>query len=251
VQTSNAGINHHPPSAKIGVFAKYRYIKWRPTPVKTRSALGYILNGPICGFIRYRYGYKNAKPNIFGSGKAQNDNEVAESKIMIFGSIAITTNLTITIFSTLIKMRHTHIKTGVNNMKKTILLALIAFLSVSAGHAAEHHSGHGGGMGGGGGSGGACMKPKLAKFTPEQLATVAPGAEISFVALNINHPSQVSVIVKGIPVELNSEFKDPYYLFKAKLPDSLRSTVARVNIKVTAKSPPCEAEGGWLLKIGG
>jgi hypothetical protein len=26
----------------------------------------------------------------------QNDNEVAESKIMIFGSIAITTNLTIT-----------------------------------------------------------------------------------------------------------------------------------------------------------
>jgi hypothetical protein len=33
---------------------------------------------------------------MVGSGKAQNDNEVAESKIMIFGSIAITTNLTIT-----------------------------------------------------------------------------------------------------------------------------------------------------------
>jgi hypothetical protein len=131
-----------------------------------------------------------------------------------------------------------------------IIFFIISFLNISAANATEHHSGHGGGSGGGGGgSTGTCGKPNLGKFLPPHLATVTPGAEFSFLVFNIDKPEQVSVTVKNIPVEVTAEFKDPYYLFKGKLPASLVSTAARINIKVNAKSPHCEAENGWLLKI--
>ena len=84
---------------------------------------------------------------------------------------------------------------------------------------------------------------------PPHLATVAPEAEFSFLAFNIDKPEQTSVTVKNIPVEVTAEFKDPYYLIKGKIPASLKNTAARINIKVSAKSPHCEAENGWLLKI--
>lgn len=133
-------------------------------------------------------------------------------------------------------------------MNKIIPIALIAMLSGTVATAAEHHSGHGGGSMGGS-SGGECLKPKLAKFTPEHLATVAPGSDISFVALNISHPEQIVIKIKEIPVEFDSEYKEPYYLIKTKLPASLHNTAARIHIKVNAKSSHCEAEGGWLVKI--
>ena len=49
--------------------------------------------------------------------------------------------------------------------------------------------------------------------------------------------------------EVVADYKDPYYAVTAKLPDSLRNTVARINIKVNGKSSHCEAEKGWLVKI--
>jgi hypothetical protein len=102
---------------------------------------------------------------------------------------------------------------------------------------------------GGGGGGTACMKPHLSKFLPAHLTTVVPGAEFSFIAINIHKPQQISVTVKNIPVPVAAEFKDPFYLVKGRLPESLHNTAARINIKVTAKSSHCEAENGWLLKI--
>jgi hypothetical protein len=134
-------------------------------------------------------------------------------------------------------------------MKRTISLVIISLLAASTTHATEHHSGHGGGGEGGGGTAGTCVKPHLAKFQPAHLATVAPESEISFIALNVHKPEQISVTVKNMPVEINTEFKDPYYLVKAKLPVGLHNTAARINIKVSAKTPRCEVENGWLLKI--
>lgn len=138
-------------------------------------------------------------------------------------------------------------------MKKTRSLAIffiITFLNMSATNASEHHSGHGGGSGGGGGSSaGSCGKPQLGKFMPPHLASIAPEGEFSFRVFNIDKPEQIAVTVKNIPVEVNAEFKDPYYLIKGKMPASLVNTAARINIKVSAKSPHCEAENGWLLKI--
>jgi hypothetical protein len=138
-------------------------------------------------------------------------------------------------------------------MKKPRLLVLffiISFFNIGAVNASEHHSGHGGGGGGGGGtSAAACGKPQLGKFLPPHLATIAPGGEFTFRVFNIDKPDQIAVTVKNIPVQVNAEFKDPYYLITGKMPASLVNTAARINIKVSAKSPHCEAEEGWLLKI--
>jgi hypothetical protein len=138
-------------------------------------------------------------------------------------------------------------------MKKLKLLTIffiISFLNSGATIASEHHSGHGGGNKGGGGSGASfCEKARVAKFLPPHLATVTPGAEFSFLAFNVERPNQIHVTVKNIPVAVTSELKEPYYLIKGKIPASLFNTVARINIKVDAKSSHCEAEDGWLLKI--
>ncbi|MCX7082224.1 MAG: hypothetical protein NT008_02560 [Methylococcales bacterium] len=134
--------------------------------------------------------------------------------------------------------------------KLLISMTLIAFLSSGVVTASEHHSGHGGGPKSSGGSASTCGKPQLAKFSPAHLANVAPEAIFSFYAYNIDKPEYVSATVKNIPVELSAEFKDPFYLIKGKLPASLVDTAARINIKVTGKSPHCEAEDGWLLLIG-
>jgi hypothetical protein len=34
-----------------------------------------------------------------------------------------------------------------------------------------------------------------------------------------------------------------------KLPEALKATAARVNIKVKGKTAKCNSEAGWLLKI--
>jgi hypothetical protein len=134
-----------------------------------------------------------------------------------------------------------------------VIFFIISLFHIGAVNAAEHHSGHGGGNKGGGGSGsaGACGKPQLGKFLPPHLATIAPEGKFTFLVFNIDKPEQVAVTVKNMPVEVSAEFKDPYYLFTGKMPASLVNTAARINIKVSAKSPHCEAEEGWLLKISG
>ena len=137
-------------------------------------------------------------------------------------------------------------------MKKIKLLALCSILTIfmtGAATASEHHSGHGGGMSGGGGTTSSCGKPNLGKFLPPHLSTVVPEAEFSFLVFNIDKPEQVYATVKSIPVELSAEFRDPYYIFKGKLPAALVNTPARINITVKAKSPHCEAENGWLVII--
>ena len=136
-------------------------------------------------------------------------------------------------------------------MKKIKLLALCSILTIfitGAATASEHHSGHSGGPKGSSSSGG-CGKPQFGKFTPAHLSTVKPESEISFRVFNIDKPDQIFVTIKNIPIELTTEFKDPYYAVKGKIPAELVNTAARINIKVKAKSPHCEAEDGWLITV--
>lgn len=114
-------------------------------------------------------------------------------------------------------------------------------------NATEHHSAHRGGSKSR--SGTSCIRPRLEKFLPPNMATVAPGAKFSFVVFNIDSPDQLEVTAKKLPVEINAEFKDPFYVITGTLPAGLSDTVARLNIKVNAKTASCEAETGWLLKI--
>jgi hypothetical protein len=130
-----------------------------------------------------------------------------------------------------------------------VLFFIISAFTIGAANASEHHSGHGGGSGGGGSTAATCGKPHLGKFLPPHLATIRPEGEFSFLVFNIDKPDQVAVTVKNIPVDVTAEFKDPYYLFTGKIPASLVNTAARINVTVSAKSPHCEAEAGWLLKI--
>jgi hypothetical protein len=127
---------------------------------------------------------------------------------------------------------------------------LLYFFAVHPVNASEHHSGHGAGMtGGGGGSASQCQKARLERFNPPHLAKVAPGADFSFYAFNIDNLDQLSATVKKEPVELTAEYKEPYFLVKGKLPAHLVKTAARIDIKASAKSPHCEEEKGWLLII--
>jgi hypothetical protein len=133
--------------------------------------------------------------------------------------------------------------------KSKLVVLLFAVFTMRIAHAEMDHSVHGAGSMGSSGSAINCEKPHLSKFLPVNLALVAPNSEFSFRVLNIHNPNQIAVTVKNIPVDIVAEFKDPFYAVTAKLPDSLRNTVARINIKVSAKSSHCEAENGWLVKI--
>jgi hypothetical protein len=131
-----------------------------------------------------------------------------------------------------------------------LLIALVfstAILTCVEVNAAQHHGGHRGGTRGA--ASGNCMRPRFEKFLPPNMASVAPGSEFSFVAANIEKPEQLEVTAKKLPVTVNAEFKDPYYVITGKLPDGLRNTVARINVKLNAKTSACEAETGWLVKI--
>lgn len=131
---------------------------------------------------------------------------------------------------------------------KILLMALSLTLSIfnaTGVSAVEHPPGHGSA----GRIGGNCSKPKLEKFSPPNMAQVTPGTEFSLHIFNLDDPEQLEVTAKKIPVEVSTEFKDPFYVVTGKLPDNLRNTVARINVKVNAKSNACEAENGWLVKI--
>ncbi len=135
-------------------------------------------------------------------------------------------------------------------MKKSNLLTILCFVSLfNMADAMAGASGHAGHSPGGGGGGENCLKPRLSKFLPAHLSTVAPESEFSFMAAGVQHPDQISVTVKSIPVKLTVEDKEAFYLVKGKLPPSLTKTAARINIKVTSKYSRCDAESGWLLKI--
>lgn len=136
-------------------------------------------------------------------------------------------------------------------MKLTILVALFAVFASQA-YAATHHSGHRGSRGGRAADTWEtnCLHPRIDKLKPAHLATVAPGSEFSFVISNIDEPAkQISVQVKQQTVDFTSEFKDPNYLIKGKIPVTLQNTAARIDVKINAKATACRSADGWLVKI--
>ena len=135
-------------------------------------------------------------------------------------------------------------------MKVNILwLAVLFTISMLDARAAMDHSQHRGGGGKPAMGGAACVRPQVSKMQPAHLATVAPGSSFSFVVSNIDNPEHVSVEVKRQPVEIEAEYKNPYYIVRGKIPESLRNTAARVDVKIDSKVASCRAQEGWLIKI--
>jgi hypothetical protein len=133
-------------------------------------------------------------------------------------------------------------------MKKMPLLIALFTCSLFDAHAAMDHSRHRG-NGNAAMGGVSCVRPQLSKMQPAHLSTVAPGSAFSFVVSNLDDPEQVSVQIKKQDVDVVTEFKDPFYVVKGKIPDSLHNTAARVDVKIDSKIPSCRAADGWLLKI--
>ncbi len=134
-------------------------------------------------------------------------------------------------------------------MKKIPLLVGLIIIPIFDANAAMDHSAHRGRGAKAETGGAACVRPHLSKMQPAHLATVSPGSEFSFVVSNLDDPEQIFVEVKRQPVEVKTEFKDPYYIVRGKIPDSLKNTAARVDVKIESKLSSCRAEEGWLLKI--
>ncbi|GAB4269752.1 MAG: hypothetical protein Kow0065_19810 [Methylomicrobium sp.] len=126
-------------------------------------------------------------------------------------------------------------------------LALFHLTPVFAQGSAGMHDGHGAG----GSGGGACPKLRInkQKLVPAHLAEVPPGSEIRFNAFGFDKPENLEVTVKKIPIPITTEFKDPFYVVRGKLPAELKGTHARINVKLKSPIIKCISEEGWLIKI--
>ncbi len=128
-----------------------------------------------------------------------------------------------------------------------IFAALIAFGVCNITWAqSTGHAGHGTG----GGDDASCIKAKASRFKPEHLATVAPGAEFSFIASGTNGPGHIHVSIKQKPVDITVEDKETFYLVKGKLPEDLKNTAVRISVALKSKFSKCNEDTGWLLKVG-
>ncbi|MDD2759147.1 MAG: hypothetical protein PHH11_02515 [Methylomonas sp.] len=130
----------------------------------------------------------------------------------------------------------------------TILKIFAALLTLSFSGVtwaqATGHIGHGGG-----GDGPACIKAKISKYMPENMAVAAPGSEFSFFASGSNGPGHIHVSIKQQPIAVTFEDKETFYIVKGKLPEDIKNTVVRISVLLKAKSSKCDTEGGWLLKV--
>jgi hypothetical protein len=130
-------------------------------------------------------------------------------------------------------------------VKALTILFVTAYSQYSCAQSTEMHAGHGGG-----GDDVSCIKAKISHFKPEHLAIVAPGSDFSFTVSGSNGPGHIHVSVRQQPVDVSVENKEAYYLVKGKLPEGLKNEVVRVSVKAKAKVSKCDADSGWLLKVG-
>jgi hypothetical protein len=97
--------------------------------------------------------------------------------------------------------------------------------------------------------GGACKEAKIGKIKPAALSEIAPGSDFSFMLFDANNPQNIEVTVKKIAIPVTIEDKGEMAIIHAKMPESLRNTAARINVKVKGKTAKCDSETGWLFKI--
>lgn len=126
-----------------------------------------------------------------------------------------------------------------------IFLALVATCFCNTGWTqATGHIGHGGGAGGMD-----CIKAKMTRTTPENMAVVAPGSTFSFAASGSKGPEHIHVSIKQQPIAVTVEDKDTFYLVTGTLPADIKNTVVRISVNLKSKVSRCDFEGGWLLKV--
>jgi hypothetical protein len=127
--------------------------------------------------------------------------------------------------------------------KVLLLLGAFCFCNFASAQSTGH-IGHGGA-----GGGSDCIKAKMTRNKPENMATIAPGGEFSFAASGSKSPEHVHVSIKNQPIAVTVEDKDTFYLVHGKLPEDIKNTVVRISVKLKSKFSRCDFEGGWLVKV--
>lgn len=131
------------------------------------------------------------------------------------------------------------------------IFAILLTVGLSNPAWAQSTEGHGGHVGGsGGGNDTACIKAKISHYKPEHMTTVSPGSEYSFTVSGSNGPGHIHVSIRQQPVQVSIENKDTFYLVKGNLPADIKNETVRISVKAKAKVGKCDADGGWLLKVG-
>lgn len=95
----------------------------------------------------------------------------------------------------------------------------------------------------------ACTKPRFTQFTPAPSTVVQPKSEFSLLASASTNPKTIKVNIKKLPVDVVIDKVNKGYSVKGTLPESLKGTFARVNIRATGTNK-CKVSDGWLLQIG-
>ena len=125
-----------------------------------------------------------------------------------------------------------------------ILKFLMVF--IFAAYSANVSAGYG--SSGGSSSKKSCKPPKLIQYAPAHLSVVSFNSDFSIEVSDLTNPKSIEVSVKDLPVDVTITETKKGYLLSGKLPESLKGTFARVEIRATGTNK-CKLSEGWLLNI--
>jgi len=94
----------------------------------------------------------------------------------------------------------------------------------------------------------ACKPPKLIQYTPVHLSVVPSNSDFSIEVSSLTNPKSIEVTIKKLPVEVAITESKKGYLITGKLPESIKDTFARVEVRATGTNR-CKLSEGWLLNI--
>lgn len=132
-------------------------------------------------------------------------------------------------------------------IKLSLLIALWA-CQMHYGFAVEHPAGHGA-QRTANNSGQSCPKVGVRSIKPEPLSEVSAGTTFSAMVFGANRAEDISVSIKDAILPVNIVHKGDFYALSGQLPADIHNSAARITIKIKGKSPHCNEETGWLLKI--
>ena len=93
-----------------------------------------------------------------------------------------------------------------------------------------------------------CKPPTIIQYTPAHLSVVSSNSDFSIEVSSLTVPKSIEVTIKDLPIEVVITESKKGYLISGKLPESLKDTFARVEIRAKGTNR-CKLSEGWLLNI--
>ena len=93
-----------------------------------------------------------------------------------------------------------------------------------------------------------CKPPKIIQYTPAHLSVVSSNSDFSIEVSSLTIPKSIEVTIKELPIDVVITETKKGYLISGKIPETLKDTFARVEIRATGTNR-CKLSEGWLLNI--